>query len=50
MITSKEELGAWLRLSLTHGVGNETMRRLMASFGLPEKVFTQNSSTLRQVV
>ena len=50
MITSKEELGAWLRLSLTHGVGNETMRRLMASFGLPEKVFTQSSSTLRQVV
>ena len=50
MITSKEELGAWLRLSLTHGVGNETMRRLMAAFGLPEAVFTQSSSTLRQVV
>jgi DNA processing protein len=50
MITSKEELAAWLRLSLTHGVGNETMRRLMAAFGLPEAVFTQSSSTLRQVV
>ena len=50
MITSKEELSAWLRLSLTHGVGNETMRRLMAAFGLPEAVFTQSSSTLRQVV
>jgi DNA processing protein len=50
MITSKEELGAWLRLSLTHGVGNETMRRLMAAFGMPEAVFTQSSSSLRQVV
>jgi DNA processing protein len=50
MITSKEELGAWLRLSLTHGVGNETMRRLMTAFGLPEVVFTQSSSALRQVV
>jgi DNA processing protein len=50
MITSKEELGAWLRLSLTHGVGNETMRRLMAAFGLPEAVFTQSNAALRQVV
>jgi len=50
MITSKEELGAWLRLSLTPGVGNETMRRLMTAFGLPQTVFTQSSAALRQVV
>jgi hypothetical protein len=50
MITSKEELGTWLRLSLTHGVGNETMRRLMVAFGLPEAVFTQSNAALRQVV
>jgi DNA processing protein len=50
MITSKEELGAWLRLSLTPGVGNETMRRLMTAFGFPQTVFTQSSAALRQVV
>ena len=50
MITSKEELGAWLRLSMTHGVGNETMRRLLAAFGLPPAIFAQSSTHLRQVV
>jgi len=50
MITSKEELGAWLRLSMTHGVGSETMRRLLAAFGLPSAIFAQSSSHLRQVV
>lgn len=50
MITSKEELGAWLRLSMTHGVGNDTMRRLLAAFGLPPAIFAQSSTHLRQVV
>ena len=50
MITSKEELGAWLRLSMTHGVGNDTMRRLLAAFGLPPAIFAQSSTNLRQVV
>lgn len=50
MITSQEELGAWLRLSLTHGIGNEAMRRLLGAFGLPQAVFAQSSSNLRQIV
>lgn len=50
MITSQEELGAWLRLSLTHGVGNDAMRRLLTAFGLPEAVLAQSASNLRQVV
>ncbi len=29
-----EELTAWLRLTLTEGVGNTTARRLLAAFGL----------------
>lgn len=50
MITSQDELGAWLRLSLTEGVGNEAIRRLLAAFGLPAALFGQSESALRQVV
>ncbi len=50
MITSQDELGAWLRLSLTEGVGNDATRRLLAAFGLPTAVFDQSDSALRQVV
>lgn len=50
MVQTDEELGAWLRLSLTQGVGNETMRRLLAAWGSAPAVFQQNESTLRQVV
>lgn len=31
----KDELRAWLRLSMTDGVGNDTARRLLACFGSP---------------
>lgn len=50
MVTSQEELGAWLRLSLTEGVGNDAIRRLLAAFGLPKALFAQSESALRQVV
>ncbi len=46
----RDELAAWLRLQLTPGVGNETARRLLAAFGLPHRVFEQNSAALGQVV
>ena len=49
MITSQDELGAWLRLSLTKGVGNDAIRRLLAAFGLPAALFGQSKSALRQV-
>ena len=45
-----DELGAWLRLALTPGVGNDAARRLLAAFGLPQAVFDQGSAALRQVV
>ena len=45
-----QELSAWLRLTLTPGVGNDTARRLLAAFGLPQQVFEQTASALRQVV
>ncbi|MBY0466039.1 MAG: DNA-processing protein DprA [Burkholderiales bacterium] len=44
------ELDAWLRLSLTPGVGDVAARRLLAAFGLPEQVFAQPEVALRQVV
>jgi DNA processing protein len=45
-----DELGAWLRLTLTPGVGNDAARRLLAGFGLPEAIFRQPRSALGQVV
>lgn len=44
-----EESKAWLRLQLTPGVGNDTARRLLAAFGLPQAIFAQDSAALRQV-
>jgi DNA processing protein len=46
----REELGGWLRLTLTSGVGNETGRKLLGAFGLPDNVFCQSALALRQVV
>lgn len=45
-----EELRAWLRLSLTDGVGNDAARRLLACFGSPQAIFGQTETALRQVV
>ena len=44
------ELGAWLRLQLTPGIGSVHGRRLLKAFGLPNAVFSQNLSALRAVV
>ena len=46
----KDELRAWLRLSLTDGVGNDAARKLLACFGSPQAVFAQNEVALSQVV
>jgi DNA processing protein len=45
-----EELAAWLRLTLAPGIGNITARKLLAAFGLPQAVFEQSHTALRQVV
>jgi DNA processing protein len=50
MVKSPQELGAWLRLELTPGVGAETARRLLAAFGEPRVIFEQTESALRQIV
>jgi DNA processing protein len=50
MINNPEELGAWLRLVLTPGVGPESARRLLAAFGEPQAIFAQTETALCQVV
>jgi len=46
----RDELAAWLRLTLTSGVGNESARKLLLAFGLPQAVFDQSAAALAQVV
>lgn len=50
MVSSRESLKAWLRLSLTPGVGNVTARALLLRFGLPEALFEQSTSELQTIV
>lgn len=45
-----EELGAWLRLTLSPGVGNAAARRLLSRFGLPQAIFQQSEAALQQCV
>lgn len=46
----RDELTAWLRLALTPGVGNDAARRLLAAFGLPQAIFEQRATALRQLL
>lgn len=48
--TDREELAAWLRLTMTPGVGTDSARKLLAAFGLPQAIFQQGAAALRQVV
>ena len=45
----RRELAAWLRLTLTPGVGCQGARKLLAAFALPEAIFEQPRSALAQV-
>ena len=46
---NSEELLAWLRLTLSPGVGNSAARKLLATFGSAQGIFDQSSATLRQL-
>jgi DNA processing protein len=50
MVKTPEELGAWLRLALTPGIGPDAARRLLAAFGKPEAIFEQTEAALRHMV
>ena len=45
----RAELEAWLRLALAPGVGNETARKLLATFGSAAAIFEQSQATLSQL-
>lgn len=45
-----EELAAWLRLAMTPGVGNDSARRLLSAFGLPQAIFEQGTAALGRLV
>ncbi len=45
----RDELRAWLRLTLAPGVGNEAARRLLATFGSAQAIFEQSAVTLKQL-
>ena len=47
---NRAELEAWLRLTLSPGVGNDAARRLLAAFGLPQAIFEQPATALRQLL
>ena len=48
MLWCMHELQAWLRLTLSPGVGNDTARKLLAAFGSPQAVFGQSAAALTQ--
>lgn len=50
MVSNRESLKAWLRLSLTPGVGNVTARALLKGFGLPEIIFQRSAGELQALV
>jgi DNA processing protein len=48
-VSDSEGLAAWLRLTLTPGIGGETQRKLLAAFGLPEAIFAAGRLAVRSV-
>ncbi|MES2508873.1 MAG: DNA-processing protein DprA [Pseudomonadota bacterium] len=46
----RDELRAWLRLTLSPGVGNEASRKLLATFGSAQAIFEQRAATLKQLL
>jgi len=44
------ELAAWIRLSLVQGLGGQSMRRLLAAFGLPQQVLGAGRAALASIV
>lgn len=45
----RDELGGWLRLAMTPGIGRIGARRLLATFGLPQHLFDADSGSLESV-
>ncbi len=44
------ELAAWIKLSLVPGLGGQSLRRLLAAFGLPQQVLAAGRAALGRIV
>ena len=44
------ELAAWLRLTLAPGIGGEAQRKLLAAYGLPDRIFSARPATLADTI
>ena len=44
------ELAAWIRLSLVPGLGGQSLRKLLAAFGLPQQVLAAGRAALAKIV
>jgi DNA processing protein len=49
-VPDPSDLAAWLRLTLTPGIGGETQRKLLSAFGPPANLFGASVSTLASVI
>jgi DNA processing protein len=49
-VPSEEEFAAWLRLTLTPGIGGETQRALLSAFGLPQHIFAASTAALARTI
>ncbi|GAC1531713.1 MAG: DNA-processing protein DprA [Ramlibacter sp.] len=45
----RDELGAWLRLAMSPGIGRVGARCLLSAFGLPQQLFSQPTEALQAV-
>lgn len=44
------ELAAWIKLSLVQGLGGQSLRKLLAAFGLPQQVLAAGRAALAKIV
>ena len=47
---TRDELALWLRLGATDSIGHLSAHKLLAAFGLPEKIFQQSREALGQLL
>ena len=50
MMTDRQELAFWLRLTLIPGVGGEARRSLLKTFGLPQAIFEADQRALAAII
>ena len=49
-MADRQELASWLRLTLVPGVGGESQRKLLKTFGLPQAIFEAGNGALSAVI